>query len=92
MTRQLLIVIGAVLLSIVGLGLIVGLVWLAAAKALGTLPPVLDARFETLLFVLPALLLIVAIAGASCIARALTAPPTKFRSERNLNLHRKLHA
>ena len=56
MTRQVLIVIGAALLSFGSIGLIVGLTWLTVAKTLGTLPYILEARFETLLYMLPALL------------------------------------
>ena len=91
MTRQILIVVGAALLSISGIGLIVGLVWLAAGKALGTLPYILEARFETLLYLLPALLLIVAITGASFIASALAAKQKASRPDRTFHLHTRFH-
>ena len=92
MTRQILIVIGAALLSFGGIGLIVGLVWLAAGKALGTLPYIFESRFETMLYMLPALLIIVAITGTSFIATALTAHQKTSRPERTLRLHTKFHA
>ena len=46
MTRQILIVVGAALLSIGGIGLIVGVVWLVSSNVLGTLPYILEARFD----------------------------------------------
>jgi hypothetical protein len=87
MTRQILIVIGAVLLSIGGIGLIVGLVWLVSNQVLGTLPYILEARFETLLYLLPALLLAVAVAGASFMASALAFQQKESRTERDLHTH-----
>ena len=87
MTRQVLIVIGAALLSIGGIGLIVGLVWLVASNVLGTLPYILEARFETLLYILPALLLVVAIIGASFMATALASRQKDSRAHRHLRLH-----
>jgi len=90
MTRQVLIVIGAALLSIGGIGLIVGVVWLVSSNVLGTLPYILEARFSTLLYLLPALLLVVAVVGASFMASAL-AMEQKPRTNRNLHLHTRFH-
>jgi hypothetical protein len=87
MTRQILIVIGAALLSIGGIGLIVGLVWLVSSRVLETLPYILEARFETLLYMLPALLLAVAIVGASFMASALAFRQKESRTERDLHIH-----
>jgi hypothetical protein len=81
-----------VLLSFGGFGLIVGLVWLVSSRVPRTLPYILETRFETLLYLLAALLLIVAIVGASFIASALTAQPKASRLKRNLHLHTKFHA
>jgi len=90
MTRQILIVIGAALLSIGGIGLIVGIVWLVSSNVLGTLPYILEARFSTLLYVLPALLLVVAVVGASFMASAL-AMRQKPSANRDLHLHTRFH-
>ena len=90
MTRQVLIVIGAALLSIGGLGLIVGLVWLVSSNVLGTLPYILEARFSTLLYLLPALLLVVAMVGASFMASALKFKHKPHGTNRGLHLHTRL--
>jgi hypothetical protein len=92
MIRQVLIVIGAVLLSIGGIGLIVGLVWLVASNVLGTLPYILESRFETLLYILPALLLVVAIIGASFMATAVATRQKDSETDRRLHLHTRFHA
>jgi hypothetical protein len=92
MTRQILIVIGAALLSLGSIGLIVGLAWLAAVKILGTLPHIFEPRFETLLYMLPALLLFVALAGASFIARALADRHKASRPDRIFHFHTRFHA
>ena len=92
MTRQVLIVIGAALLSFGSIGLIVGLTWLTVAKTLETLPYILEARFETLLYMLPALLLIIAITGASFIASALAGRQKASRPDRIFHFHTRYHA
>ena len=91
MTRQILIVVGAALLSIGGIGLIVGIVWLVSSNVLGTLPYILEARFATLLYLLPALLLVVAIVGASFMASALALGQKPPRTNRDLRLHTRFH-
>lgn len=91
MTRQILIVVGAALLSIGGIGLIVGIVWLVSSNVLGTLPYILEARFATLLYLLPALLLVVAIVGASFMASALALRQKPPRTNRDLHLHTRFH-
>jgi|GEM_PF-4230886 len=92
MTRQVLIVIGSALLSIGGTGIIVVLAWLTASKVHGTLPFLLDERAETLLFLLPSLLLVIAIVGAGFVASALSTQPKESRASRNLHLHMRFHA
>jgi hypothetical protein len=92
MTRQALIVIGVVFLFVGCAGLTVGIVWLVAGRVLGTLPYILDARFETVLYLLPALLLMVAITGASFMATALTARQKRSRKLRHLRFHPRFHA
>jgi hypothetical protein len=84
MTRNVLLVVGAVLLSIGGIGIIVGLVWLTASHVLGTFPPILDANAERLLYLLPALLFVISLMGASFVAGALASPAEKHRSPRHL--------
>ncbi len=92
MTRQILIVIGTALLSFGGIGLIVGVVWLVAGRVQGTLPYLLEARFETLLYVLPAILLAVAAAGASFMISAMASQPKNADSNRNVQAHPHFHA
>jgi hypothetical protein len=72
MTRQVLIVIGAAVLSICGLGLIGGIVWLWLSVVHGTPQYILAARFRIALYVLPALLVAAAFIGASLMAHSLT--------------------
>jgi hypothetical protein len=91
MTRQILIVVGAALLSIGGIGLIVGVVWLVSSNVLGTLPYILEARFATLLYLLPAMLLVAAIVGATFMASALALGQKPPHTSRNLNPHSRFH-
>lgn len=91
MTRQVLIAIGTALLTVGGTGLIVALVWLTANKLHGTLPNFYDARAETLLFLLPVLLLTIAIVGAAFVSSALALRPTGARTLRNLHPHTRFH-
>ena len=92
MTRNILAVLGTVLLSIGGIGIIVGLVWITASRVHGTLPYIFDARAETLLYLLPALLLSVAIIGACFVASALALPTKQERHARLLRPHTRFHA
>lgn len=92
MTRQVLIVLGAALLSFGGIGILVGLVWLTATRVQGTLPYVFDQRAEMLLYLLPALLLIISIVGAAFVASALCTPPKEERSGHSLHPHARFRA
>ena len=92
MTRQILIVVGAALLTIGGSGIIIALVWLTASKVHGTLPYIYDTHAEALLFLIPALLLTVAIVGAAFVSTALSAPPRDERNAHNLHPHTRFHA
>lgn len=85
-------VIGSALLSIGGTGIIVVLAWLTASKVHGTLPYLLDERAETLLYLLPSLMLVIAIAGTGFLASALSTLPKESRASRNLHLHMHFHA
>jgi hypothetical protein len=87
MTRQILIVVGAALLSIGGIGLIVGVVWLVSSNVLGTLPYILEARFATLLYLLPAMLLVAAIVGATFMASTLALGHKAPHTGRDLHPH-----
>lgn len=89
MTRQVLIVVGIALLSFGGVGIVVGLAWLTVSHIHGTIPYIFDNRTEILLFVLPVLLLVIAIIGAAFIAGAL-APPRKG-DRAVLRPHHRLH-
>lgn len=91
MTRQVLIVVGTVLLSFGGVGIVVGLAWLTASHLHGTLPYILDERTEMLIFALPALLL-VAIVGAAFVAGALAAFGKDERPNRTLHPHTRFRA
>ena len=94
--RQVLAVIGTVLLCFGCVGIIVALVWLTVCKVQGTLPVLLDERAETFLYALPALLLSIAIAGAWFVIAALATPAEKTSPTSTLHphgqLHRHLHA
>jgi hypothetical protein len=87
MTRNVLVVVGAALLSIGGIGFIVGLVWLTASRLHGAIPYIFDARTETLLYILPALLLMISLIGAAFVATALAAPTKEERTVRRLRPH-----
>jgi len=87
MTRQLLLVVGVGLLSAAGLGLIVGVIWLVSSNVAGTPPYILEVRFSTLLYLLPALFLAVAIVGASFMARALSTKHKPHGTDAGLHLH-----
>lgn len=91
MTRQVLIVLGAALLSFGAIGIIVGLVWLIAGRVQGTLPYIFDQHAETLLYFLPALLLIVLIIGAVFVASTLSAPSKEDRNGHGLHAHTRFH-
>ena len=91
MTRNILVVIGAALLSIGGIGIIAGLVWLTASHLRGTFPYILDAQAESLVYFLPALLLTIAIVGACFVASAL-ALPAKEESRTHIFRHTHRHA
>jgi hypothetical protein len=92
MTRQILVAVGAALLTIGGSGIMVALVWLTANKINGTLPYIYDTRAEALLFLLPAILLTVAIVGAVFVSTALSASPRNERNAHNLHPHTHFHA
>jgi|HubBroStandDraft_6_1064221.scaffolds.fasta_scaffold515371_2 hypothetical protein len=92
MTRQVLIAVGVALLTIGGSGIVVALVWLTAGKVQGTLPYFYDAHAETLLFLLPVLLLTIAIVGAVFVSSALATAPKDTRTVRNLHPHTRFHA
>jgi hypothetical protein len=85
MTRQFLISIGATLLTIGGSGIIVALVWLTADKLHGNFSYIYDPHAEALLFLLPVLLLTIAIVGAIFVSSALATPPKDTRNVRNLH-------
>ena len=92
MTRQILIAIGTALLSIGGSGIIVALVWLTASKIHGTLPYIYDTHSEALFFLLPALLLMIALVGAVFVSSALSTPPRDERIEPRRHFHTRFHA
>ena len=92
MTRNVLAVIGIALLSLGGTGIIVGLAWLTVSRVHGNLPYILDLRDETILYLLPALLLMIAIVGACFVAGALAVPTKEERSTRTLRPHTRFHA
>jgi len=91
MTRNILVVIGTALLSIGGIGIVVGLAWLTLSHIQGTFPDLLDTRAESLLYFLPALLLTISIIGACFVASALSLPTRAERREQTLR-HTHHHA
>jgi len=91
MTRNVLLVVGVALLSIGGLGIVVGLVWLTVSNLLGTFPYILDVRAERLLYLLPALLFVISLIGAAFVAGTLTSPGKQKHAPRHLRPHTRLH-
>jgi hypothetical protein len=85
--RQILIVIGAGLVSVGGLSLICALVWLWMTAVHGTPTYVMEARIRVLLYLLPALFLAVAFLGASLMAHALAARRGSERKPTDLQAH-----
>jgi hypothetical protein len=92
MTRNVLAVVGAALLSIGGIGIVVGLVWLTASRLQGTLPYIFDARAETLLYLLPGLLFTISLIGAAFVAAALATPTKGEHTAHPLHPHHHFHA
>jgi hypothetical protein len=92
MTRQILLVVGTGLFAVGGSGIIIVLVWLTASNLHGTLPDIYDAHAQALLFLLPAVLLAVALVGAVFISGALSATPREDRSTHILHPHTHSHA
>ena len=92
MSRNVLIVAGAALLSIGGIGIVVGLVWLIASRVQGALPYIFDAGSETLLYLLPALLFMISLVGAAFVASALAAPTREEHGARHLRTHSRFRA
>ena len=92
MTRQFLVAIGATLLTIGGSGIIVALVWLTADRLHGNFSYIYDPHAEALLFLLPILLLTIAIVGAIFVSSALATPRKDARDVRNLHPHTRFHA
>jgi hypothetical protein len=70
--RQVLVVLAGGLLSLGGIGLIFGLIWLIESRVQRTVPYLLESRFETLRYVLPMLLLAVTAAGVAFMLSVLT--------------------
>jgi hypothetical protein len=91
MTRQVLVFIGVALLSFGGAGIIIGLGWLTASHVHGSLPYIFGERAEALVYMLPALLLVIALLGAGFIAAALSTPTKEERTRRTLRTHTRFH-
>lgn len=91
MTRQILMVIGTALLAIGGTGIIVALAWLTANQIHGTLPGIYDTHAEALIFLLPAILLAIAMVGAVFVSGALSHPPKNMRIAHTLHPHTRFH-
>ena len=92
MKHRILIAIGSALLIIGGAGVVVALAWLTADKLNGSLSSLLDQRMEKLIYVLPTLMLVLAIAGAGFLASALSIPPRAISVASNLHPHPHFHA
>jgi hypothetical protein len=88
MRRRILIAIGSSLLVFGGVGVAASLAWLTTDKINGSLSTMLDPRMETWIYVLPTLMLVVAIAGASLLASALSTSPPDVK----LHPHTRSHA
>jgi hypothetical protein len=71
MTRQVLIVVGVALLSVVGFATVLGIVWLTLHLVLGVFPYTLESRLHSMTGVLSALFALVAVVGGGCAANVL---------------------
>lgn len=76
MTRRILLVIGAALLSAAGFAAILGVGWLVSHFVLGVVPYILASRLHAMREILPALFVLVAFIGGACAACTLS-PRTK---------------
>ncbi|WP_348261931.1 hypothetical protein P8935_19270 [Telmatobacter sp. DSM 110680] len=92
MKRRILIAIGSALLIMGGVGVVASLAWLTADKINGSLSAMLDPHMETLIYVLPTLMLVIAMAGAGFLASALSTPPGAARIPHHLRPHTHFHA
>jgi hypothetical protein len=88
MKRRILIAIGSSLLVLGGVGVAASLAFLTTDKINGALSTLLEPRVEPLIYVLPTLMLVVAIAGASLLASALSTSPPDVK----LHPHTRSHA
>jgi hypothetical protein len=86
-TRRILMVIGGAILAVSGLGFILGLVWLWLSEVHGTPEYVLEARFQVMLCVLPALLLGVAFVGTSLIIHNLASRRRESKTQKSDDFH-----
>ena len=87
MTRQVLIVVGVALLSVVGFALILGIAWLTLHLVLGVFPYTLEARLHSMVGVLSALFVLVAVVGAGCATSVQLSRHERERANRSLSPH-----
>ncbi|HLY43686.1 MAG TPA: hypothetical protein VKR52_20905 [Terracidiphilus sp.] len=82
MTRRILFVVGAALLSAAGFAAILGVGWLVSHFVLGVVPYILASRLHAMREILPALFLLVAFIGGAWAACTM-APRTKDERQKN---------
>jgi hypothetical protein len=85
MARQILIVVGAALLSVLGFALVLGIGYITLHLVLGDSPYTLESRIHNMRGVLSALFALVAIVGGGCAASALASQHERESRARNLS-------
>ncbi|MGA9587332.1 MAG: hypothetical protein WBQ95_18520 [Terracidiphilus sp.] len=92
MKRRIFLAIGSTLLLIGGAGVVVALAWLTADRLNGSLVDALDGPAAKLVYLLPTLMLVLAIAGAGFLASAITISPSEMPIKRHMHPHLHFHA
>jgi hypothetical protein len=92
MTRQVLIVVGAAILSVGGFAVVLEVVRLVLRLVLGVFPYILESRIQMLSSVIPALFVLVAFVGAATAAVFLANRERKKKADHDPAMHSNLHA
>lgn len=90
MTRQILIVVGAALLSDIGFALVLAIAWLTLHLVLGYSPYLLQARLHSMSGVLSALFTLAAFIGAGCATSVLISRRDRKDSDLKLSTRPRL--
>lgn len=92
MTRQVLIVVGVALLSVIGFAMVLGIGWLTLHLVLGDSPSLLESRLQSMRGVLSALFALVAVIGGGWATSVLVSRNSAHRSSSDLETHPRLRS